>query len=322
MKAQITTEVPKVVTKPPSVWERFVRQWDYQFMIFPAVIFIFVFAYIPMWGLLISFKDYNLFTGFQESSWVGWKHFDMFFSSPEFANIMRNTIVISLLKLAIGFPAPIILALMLNEVRNMVFKRTIQTVTYIPHFISWVVVAGLVFEMLAVNHGSVNELLLSLNLIDEPVNWMSSPKYFWGVLITAGVWKEIGFGSIVYLAAIAGVDPHQYEAAAIDGANRWKQIFLVTIPNIAPVIIIFLILQIGNILNAGFEDIMLLTRNLNNGIVMPVADVIDTYVYRMGIDYQRYSYATAAGLFKSVISVILLVIANWIARRLGKTSLW
>ncbi|WP_230986735.1 ABC transporter permease [Cohnella fermenti] len=291
-------------------------------MILPSLAFLGVFSYIPMWGVLIAFKEYNLFTGFGASPWVGFEHFRIFFESPEFWNIMRNTICISLLKLAIGFPAPILLALMLNEIRLMAFKRIVQTITYIPHFISWVVVSGLVFSMLAVDNGPVNEVLLQFNLIREPINWLSIPEYFWGILVSVNVWKEIGFGSIVYLAAIAGIDPALYEAASLDGASRFKQIFLITLPSISPVIIIFLILGVGNTLNAGFEDILLMTKNLSNGIVMPYAEVIDTYVYQMGIINQRFSYATAAGLFKSVLSVLLLFIANSIARRLGKASLW
>lgn len=308
--------------KPLTLWQKFWRQWDYQLMILPAIIFLLIFSYGPMWGVLMSFQEYNLFKGFWESEWVGFLHFEMFFNSPEFWRIMRNTFVIAFLKLLIGFPAPIILALMLNEVGNMAFKRIVQTITYIPHFISWVVVSGLVFSMLAVDGGPVNDLLIAFNLIENPISWMSIPEYFWGILVGTNVWKEIGFGSIVYLAAIVGIDPALYEASSIDGASRMKQIFTITLPSIAPVIMIFLILGVGNILNAGFEDIMMLTRNLNNGIVMPVADVIDTYVYQMGIMNQRYSYATAAGLFKSLLSIALLVIANSLAKRFNQESLW
>lgn len=304
-----------------SAWKRFVRQWEFQVMIWPALLFLIIFSYGPMWGILIAFQDYNLFAGMKNSPWVGFMHFRMFFESPEFWNVMRNTFAISLLKLFIGFPAPIILALMLNEVAGK-FKRVVQTVTYIPHFMSWVVISGLVFSMLSVDNGAVNELLLSLSLIKEPINWMSTPEYFWGILVSLNVWKEIGFGSIVYLAAIIGIDPAQYESASIDGASRFKQIFLITLPNIMPIMIIFLILGIGNILNAGYDDILVLTKNLSNGVVLPVADVIDTYVYQMGILNQRFSYATAAGLFKSLLSVTLLVIANSLARKFGKTSLW
>ncbi|MCJ8012620.1 ABC transporter permease subunit [Paenibacillus sp. KQZ6P-2] len=291
-------------------------------MVIPAIIMIFIFSYIPMWGILTAFQDYSPAKGFFGSEWVGFKHFRMFFNSPEFWQIMRNTIVISLLKLFIAFPAPIILALMLNEVKNAVFKRFVQTVSYLPHFISWVIVSGFVISLLSVDSGSVNILLQKLGIIDEPVHWLSIPEYFWGILISTGIWKEIGFGAIVYLAAITGVDPHMYEAASIDGAGRMRKLVSITIPSIAPVIIIFLILQVGQILNAGFEEILLLTNQGQNVVLRPVAETIDTYVYRVGIENYRFSYATAAGLFKGVISVGLLVIANWIARKLGNSSLW
>lgn len=297
---------------------RLIGQWELQVMIWPGIAMIFLFSYIPMYGLLTAFQDYNLFKGFLGSPWVGFKHFEMFFHSPDFWNIMRNTIVISLLKLIIGFPAPILLALMLNEIQKMWFKRTIQTISYLPHFLSWVIVGGLVFSILSTENGSLNILLQELNLIDEPINFLSIPEYFWAILIGTGIWKEIGFASIVYLAAIAGVDPHQYESASIDGANRFKQIYLITLPSIVPVILIFLILAVGNILSAGFEDILILA---NNPILKDVSDVIDTYVYRLGILNNRFSYATAAGLFKAVVSVILLTLANYAARRFG-SSLW
>ncbi|MFU1794339.1 ABC transporter permease [Paenibacillus azoreducens] len=291
-------------------------------MVIPAIIMIIIFSYIPMWGILTAFQDYSPAKGFFGSEWVGFKHFKMFFNAPEFWQIMRNTIVISLLKLFIAFPAPIILALMLNEVKNAFFKRFVQTVSYLPHFISWVIVSGFVISLLSVDSGSVNILLQKLGIIDEPVHWLSIPDYFWGILISSGIWKEIGFGAIVYLAAITGVDPHMYEAASIDGAGRMRKLISITIPSIAPVIIIFLILQVGQILNAGFEEILLLTNQGQNVVLRPVAETIDTYVYRVGIENYRFSYATAAGLFKGVISVGMLVIANWIARKLGNSSLW
>ncbi|WP_229263986.1 ABC transporter permease [Cohnella cholangitidis] len=287
-------------------------------MVMPGIVVIFIFSYIPMYGVLMAFQDYNLFKGFFHSPWVGFKHFEMFFNSPDFWNVMRNTIVISGLKLLIGFPAPVILALMLNEVQRMWFKRTIQTISYLPHFLSWVIVGGFVFSILSTENGSLNILLQQLRIIGEPINFLSVPEYFWAILIGTGVWKEIGFASIVYLAAIAGIDPHLYESASLDGASRFKQIFLITLPCIAPVIIIFMILAVGNILSAGFEDILILS---NNPILKDVSDVIDTYVYRLGIMNNRFSYATAAGLFKAVISVALLTAANYTARRFG-TSLW
>ncbi|WP_020618413.1 ABC transporter permease [Paenibacillus daejeonensis] len=299
-------------------WLRLMRQWDVQLMVVPALLFILVFHYIPMYGVLMSFQDYSLFRGFSGSPWVGFKHFRMFFEAPEFWTIMRNTLVISVLKLVIGFPAPIMLALMLNEVKHRAFKRLIQTISYLPHFLSWVIVSGFVISMLSTDNGSLNILLQQLNLIDQPINFLSIPEYFWAILVGTGLWKEIGFSSIVYLAAIAGVNPQLYEAAEMDGASRLRQMVSITIPCIMPVIIIFSILAIGNLLNAGFEDILLLGAN---PVLRDVSDVIDTYVYRIGIQNARYSYATAAGLFKAVISVGLLAAANYAARRSGN-SLW
>ncbi|WP_424766455.1 ABC transporter permease [Paenibacillus sp. sgz302251] len=317
--AQISVESElKLKTKPKNGFKRFIKQIDIQLMVIPALLLIFVFSYIPMYGVLMAFQDYSLFKGFFASEWVGLKHFDMFFNSPEFFKVMRNTVVISLLKFFIGFPAPIILALMLNEVKNMLFKRVVQTVSYLPHFMSWVIVAGLVMSMLSTDNGSINILMENLNFIDEPINFLSIPELFWSILVSTGVWKEIGFGSIVYLAAIAGIDPSMYEAASMDGASKFKQIFLITIPSIMPVVIIFMILAIGNLLNAGFEDILLLAVN---PVLRDVSDVIDTYVYRVGLQNSRYSYATAVGLFKAVISVGLLTMANYLARRAG-SSLW
>lgn len=297
---------------------RFYRQLDLQLMVIPALILIFIFSYIPMYGIMIAFQDYKIGHSFSSSPWVGMKHFIYFFNSPEFGMVMRNTIVISLLKFLIGFPAPIFLALILNEVRKMAFKRVVQTITYLPHFMSWVILGGLVTTMLAVDGGSINMLLEKLNLIDKPITFLSLPEYFWGILVTTNVWKEIGFGSIVYLAAIAGVDPHTYEAASIDGASRFKQIYMITLPSIMPVVSIFMILAIGNLVSAGFEDILILAAD---PAIRDVSDVLDTYVVRVGITNYRYSYATAVGVFKAVVSVGLLTIANFVARRSGN-SLW
>lgn len=316
--AQVQTGKGHLPLRKKSVIERFFRQWDIQLMVIPAILFIFVFSYIPMYGVLMAFQDYSLFKGFLGSPWVGLKHFEQFFNAPEFWPVMRNTLVISALKFVVGFPAPILLALMLNEVRARVFKRVVQTISYLPHFLSWVIVSGFVVSLLSIDNGSLNMLLQALHLIDEPINFLSEPGYFWAILISTSLWKEIGFGSIVYLAAIAGVDPHLYEAASMDGASRFKQIFLVTLPCIMPVVIIFMILAIGNLLNAGFEDILLLG---SNPVLRDVSDVIDTYVYRIGIQNSRFSYATAVGLFKAVISVGMLTGANYIARRSGN-SLW
>ncbi|GIO14319.1 sugar ABC transporter permease [Cohnella xylanilytica] len=294
-----------------------IRQWDLQLMVVPALIFIFVFSYIPMSGILIAFKDYDIFQGFASSPWVGLDNFKEFLHADEFRTVIRNTLGISFLKLLIGFPAPIVLALMLNEVRIPIFKRVVQTISYLPHFLSWVIVSGFVLTMLSADYGSLNIALEKLNLIDEPVNWLTIPNYFWAILIATGLWKGIGFGSIVYLAAIAGVNPELYEAASIDGAGRFRKIISITIPCIMPVVSIFLILAIGDLLSAGFEDILL----LQSDIVRDVSDVLDTYVYRVGIKNSLFSYAAAVGLFKAVVSVILLTVANALARKSGN-SLW
>jgi putative aldouronate transport system permease protein len=314
------TNISSVTTsnRVKPFWKRFLLQWQVQVMILPALLFILVFHYFPMYGVLMAFRDYNLFDGLYNSPWVGFKHFEAFFNSPDFFRVIRNTIVISLLKLVIGFPAPILLALMLNEVRNMMFKRVIQTISYLPHFLSWVIVSGFTISLLSVDNGSLNILLESLGLIDKPINFLSLPEYFWGIIVTTNLWKEIGFATIVYLAAIAGVDPSMYEAASIDGASKFKQIFLVTLPTIVPVILIFLILNIGGLLNAGFDDLLLLG---SSPMLRDVADVIDTYSYRVGLINNRYSYAAAVGLFKAIISVGLLTMANYMARKAG-SSLW
>ncbi|MED5016993.1 ABC transporter permease subunit [Paenibacillus chibensis] len=317
--AQLAT-ITKVENKKKKrgVAYRMIKQWDIQLMVIPALILIFIFSYIPMYGVLMAFQDYSIFDGFWASPWVGFKHFSMFFHSPEFWTIIRNTLIIALLKFCVGFPAPIFLALMLNEVRHMAFKRVIQTVSYLPHFLSWVIVAGLAMSILSTDNGSLNMLLQKLHIIKEPIGFLGESEYFWGILVSTNVWKEIGFGSIVYLAAIAGINPSLYEAAAMDGAGRIKQMFMITIPSMIPVIAIFMILAIGNLLSAGFEDILLLG---SNPVLRDVSNVIDTYVYRMGLTNQRYSYATAVGLFKAVISVGLLTFANMFARRSGN-SLW
>jgi len=310
---------PGLVRKKSGL-NRLFKQLDIQMMVWPGLLLIFVFSYIPMYGVLTAFMDYNVFSGANifESPWVGFKHFEAFFNAPDFDTLVRNTLVVSFLKFAIGFPAPIILALLLNEVRHMAFKRVVQTITYLPHFMSWVIVGGLVMSLLSTENGSVNILLEKLRIIDDPINFLSMREYFWSILITTNVWKEIGFNSIVYLAAIAAIDPHLYEAADIDGASKFRQIYLITIPVIMPVIIIFMILAMGNFLNAGFEDILILAQDPG---LRPVSDVIDTYVYRVGLQNQKYSYAVAVGLFKAVVAVAMLTTANYLARRSGN-SLW
>lgn len=298
------------------------QQLELQSMIIPGFVLIFIFAYIPLFGIIVAFKDYNLYSGIMGSPWVGLKHFQAFFSDRNFLQIMRNTLVISVLKLVFGFPAPIILAVLLNEVANIRNRRFFQTITYMPHFISWVVVAGMLTTLLSMDGGTVNSVMMSLGIIDEPINFLSNPNYFWTILVSANVWKSTGFNAIIFMAAISGISPDLYEAAALDGASRFRQIFAITLPCIMTQIVIVLILNVSNILNAGFDDILLLTNNGENRILMSVADVVDTYVYRVGIKAQRFSFATAAGVFKSAVNILMLLAANGISRKLGDVSLW
>ncbi|MDF2674359.1 MAG: protein lplB [Clostridiales bacterium] len=318
----INENAATVTLKRKSIFKQFISQWDLQIMIIPAIIFILIFSYIPMWGISFAFVDYDLFGGLSKSPWVGLKYFKEFFRDPNFGIIMRNTIFISVIKLAFVFPAPILLALMINEVMFTKFKRIFQTISYLPHFISWVTVGAFAAALMSVDSGNVNLLLMKLNLIKEPINWLSTPEYFWGILVVANTWKSIGYNAIIYLAAIAGINPELYEAASIDGASRFKQIWLITLPSIAPVIIMLLILAISHMMNAGFDDIMQLTNNGNNAILLSVSEVLDTYTFKMGIREQQFSYATAVGLFRSVVNLGLLLSANAISRKLSDSSLW
>jgi putative aldouronate transport system permease protein len=301
---------------------RFLEQFQLQGMIVPGMILLLIFSYIPMWGLFMAFQAYDIRQGFGGSRWIGLDNFRDFIFSRNFKIVIYNTLGISSLRLLICFPAPIILAIFLNEVRSPFLKRIFQTITYLPYFLSWVVVAGMVFSMLSGDGGSVNSLLIRLGILKQPYNFMSERQAFWPVLITANIWKDVGFQAIIYFAAITSINPEYYEAAEIDGAGKFRKIWHITLPSIAPQIIILLILAISNILNAGFEDVYLLTNSWRNGVLIPVADVIETHVYRMGVISQRFSYATAVGLFKSAISAGLLVGANWLSRRLTDNSLW
>lgn len=286
----------------------------YLFVI-PGVVWFLIFCYQPMYGLLIAFKDYDIVKGVFNSEWVGLRYFKDFFNDYNFNSIMVNTIAISLLKLVIGFPAPILLALMLNEVRARAFKRLTQTISYLPFFVSWVVVSGIWYELLTVDQGGiVNTLLMKIGLIHEPIFWFGKPGYFWGLVVASDIWKGIGWGSIIYLAALSGVDAELYEAAVVDGANRWRQTWHITLPGIRGAIIILFILSVGSILNAGFDQIYV----LQNPAVMERAEIIDTYVMTTGIFKANYSIATAVGLFKSVVGLIMLLLVNMVVKLLGE----
>lgn len=298
------------------------RMWFYRFyylLALPGILYFIIFHYIPMFGIVIAFKDISPFggvVGIIEAPWVGLKHFNRFFNSIFFWDVIENTVVISGLKIIFGFPAPIVFALMLNEVTRLKFKRFVQTVSYLPHFISWVVTTGLVTALLATSGGLVTEILN--NMTGERWTFLTNPDQFRGILTLSHVWKTVGWSSILYLAAMAAIDPALYEAAAIDGANRFQMARYITIPSIAFVITILFIFEIGNLLDAGFEQILL----LYSPAVYSVSDIIDTYVYREGLLGLKYSFAAAVGLFKGVMAFLFLIAANTLANRLGQPGLW
>jgi putative aldouronate transport system permease protein len=300
----------------PKKKNYFLKNWQIYSMILPGFLFFIVFKYIPLGGIVIAFQDYNVFRGIFESPWVGFKHFQNLFDYPEFYEILRNTLLISLYQLILGFPAPIILALLLNEVRKMKFKKTVQTILYLPHFLSWVIVGGLVISFLSPTTGMVNEVIKWFG--GEPIFFMQEPGYFRSIVVGSAIWKEIGWGTIIYLAAMAGINPELYEAAEVDGAGKLRQAISITIPSILPTIIVLLLLRIGNILDLGFEQIYMLL----NPLVWDTGEVFDTYIYRVGLLGGQYSYTTAIGLFKSVVGLLLLVGANRLSKRMTGNSIY
>lgn len=284
-------------------------------MAIPVIIYYAIFCYLPMYGLIIAFKDFNPHSGVMASAWVGMKWFKGFFSSYYFVRITSNTLLISFYDILWGFPAPIILALLLNEIKNKIFKSTIQTITYFPYFMSLVVVCGILINFTASN-GILNDLVAMFG--GSRHNFLADAGLFRSIYIGSGIWQGIGWGSIIFLAALSGIDPTLYEASVVDGAGRWKQLLHVTIPGILPTIIILFILRMGSIMGVGFEKIIL----LYNPLTYPTADVISSFVFRKGILESSFSYSTAIGLFNSVINFIILILANKISSKTTETSLW
>ncbi|PYI52863.1 ABC transporter permease [Paenibacillus flagellatus] len=285
------------------------RMWPLHAMLAPAVALTFVFAYLPMFGLVIAFQDYKPWYGFWRSPWVGFAHFEYLFSQEDSTRVIWNTLIISAMKLVANLLAPLVFALLLNEVRRVRFKRTVQTLVYLPHFLSWVILAGIMIDLLSLK-GIVNRTLTALFGI-EPVFFLGDGDWFRATVVLTDVWKEFGFGTILFLASLAGVNPALYEAAEIDGANRWKQTLYVTIPAITPITVVVATLSLGNILNAGFDQIF----NLYNPLVFEKGDIIDTYVYRVGLLSGDFSFATAVGLFKSVVGLLLIAVSYRLAYR-------
>lgn len=284
-------------------------------MAIPVLAYYILFHYMPMYGAQIAFKDFSPGKGILGSTWVGFKHFLSFFSGIYFYRVLINTVLINFYSLLFGFPAPIILALLLNELRNNTYKRFVQTVSYLPHFISVMVICGMIIDYTS-RDGVVNDIIAMLGGNRESL--LLKPELFKMIYVSTDIWQQVGWGSIIYLAALTGIDPQQYEAAILDGAGRWKQLWNVTLPGIAPTIVILLILRIGQMMNVGFEKIIL----LYNPSTYQTADVISSFVYRKGLLEFSYSYSSAVGLFNSVINFALLVSANWVSKKLNENSLW
>ena len=295
------------------------KMWRDRYMyliLIPVIAYYLIFCYAPMYGVTIAFKDYNMFKGVFGSEWVGLANFERIFSTSDFYMVLRNTLMLNLLQLLFSFPGPIILALLLNELRSVKFKRVVQTIVYLPHFLSWVVVATLLIPMLSPSTGVINHLITRLG--GESIYFMSDPGWWIFIYVAAGVWKSIGWGAIVYLAALAGVDPSLYEAAIIDGANKWQQCLHITIPSIIPTIMVLLILNVGQIMSIGFDQPYL----LGNSSVTEVSEVISTYVYRLGLESADISRSTAIGLFQSLVNFVILLITNTVSKKLTGSGIY
>ena len=313
-KANAVIDSPATVKKGLK-FKKILSNYQLYLFLLPALIYFIVFHYLPMYGILIAFKDFVATKGIMGSPWVGFKHFERFFESFQFWTLIKNTLGLSVVQLIVGFPLPIFLALMLNQIRSEKYKRFVQTVVYAPHFISVVVLAGMIFVFFS-NNGLINNIILLFG--GDPISFMAKPEWFKPLYIASGVWQETGWAAIIYLAALAGVSPELHEAAVMDGANKWQRILHVDIPAIMPTAVILLILSVGGIMNIGFEKAYLLQTPMNQ----PSAEIIPTYVYKMGLQQAQYSFAAAVGLFNAVINLILLIAVNKFSKKLSGTGLW
>lgn len=306
----------KPIKNKKSFWGSLIHQRYLYFMSMPFVIWVFVFNYLPLWGWTMAFQNYRPGKSMGEQEWVGLQHFIMLFQDERFYLVLRNTLAMSLMGLILGFTVPIVFAILLNEVRKKAFKSTLQTITYLPHFVSWVVVAGIVTKVLSIDGGVVNQVLTATGLVDEPIQFMTKGGLFWIIVTLADLWKEMGWNSIIFLAAMAGIDPQLYEAAKVDGAGRLRQIWHITLPGIRPTILVVLILSIGHLISIGFEKQFL----LGNSTIVDYSEVLDLYALNYGIGLGRFSYGTAIGIFNSLVSIILLFLANGIFKRFTNQS--
>jgi len=308
---------PDMKKKVKKFSRKFISQRYLQMMVLLGVAWMIIFNYIPLYGLIIAFKEFNIIKSISEAPWVGLKHFKGFLTDENLLYVLKNTLGMSFFKLLIGFPLPILFALFLNELRNVRFKRFVQTISNLPHFLSWVILGGILTTWLA-DVGIINNTLMAVHWIDEPISFLAEPSYFWSIIISSDIWKELGWSAIIYLAAISSVSPELYEAATIDGANRFQQMFRVTLPMIKGTVSILFILAVSGILNSNFDQVFILKNQLNE----TASNVIDTYVYQTGITQGRFSYSTAVGLFKSMIAFMLLLCANFVTKKLNDTSLF
>ena len=289
---------------------RLKKDWPFHLLLLPGVILTFIFSYMPMYGLVMSFQDFNPGLGFLHSKWVGWDNFQLVFSQPQFIKTIYNTLFISIFKIAIGVVCSVTFALLLNEVRHPFYKRLSQTIVYIPNFISWVIMAGIMYNILA-SDGIVNTLIGFFGM--RPIQFLSNMNVFPWTIIWSDVWKTFGFNTVVYLAAITSIDPELYESAVIDGAGRWRQTLNITLPLLGPIIVLMTVLALGNVLNAGFDQVY----NLYSPVVYTTGDIIDTYVYRLGLQNGKFSIGTAVGLFKSVVSMFMISASLYVAYKVA-----
>lgn len=307
-----------ITTKKKSLIQKIFEQRELLLMSVPLLLYRILFSYVPITGWSMAFQDFKPGRSFMSQVWVGLKHFRFLFQNENFVRDIRNTLAMSVISLVLGYFCAILLALMLNEVKKRIFfKRLVQNVSYLPHFLSWIIVAGLVSSALSTENGIINEVLMFLRIVDKPILFLGTPKYFWGIVAGSNLWKSVGWNSIIYLAAMTAIDPSLYEAADMDGANRYQKVWSITLPGIKPTIIILLIMSIGNILEAGFE----IQYFLGNGLVVDYSETIDIFVLKYGIKLANFSLATAAGIFKTIVSIILLSAANFLAGRLGEDKL-
>ncbi|WP_036672698.1 ABC transporter permease [Paenibacillus sp. FSL R5-192] len=293
--------------------------WRYRILYLlslPGILYFFLFKYVPLFGSVIAFQNYNIFKGITGSDWVGLEHFQKMFSHYDFLRILNNTLLLGLYDLVIAFPVPILLAILLNELRMIVFKRLLQTIVYMPHFLSWVVISGIFMGIFSMDAGVVNKALGFLGM--QPIYFLGEDSYIRSILIGSGIWRDSGYGTIIFLAAIAGINPDLYEAAEVDGAGRLKQIWSITLPSLLPTIMILLLLHIGKFLDLGFERVFVFLNPLN----LESGEILDTYIYKAGLLSQQYSYTTAIGLFKSVVGLMLILLGNFFSKKTTGESLY